>query len=334
MPSPYFVLLTVGLALGCLFLLWRGERQGVQRIVLVDVCLAAVFGGLAGGRLLHVLVEPLPADPVVLDAGEREHLLAIRAAQPEGAARDAVDAALQAEAVPEGWTFVAHMPPGRWRDAALVQLGQDPQAVPVRWWYASRPLEIPQFWKGGLAWLGGLLTAIVACVIVVRRHGASVGQLADLAAPSVALGLIFGRLGCFLNGCCYGEVCEPAWYAHSPGWYPDVLRGVPRYPTALLSAAVALLVTVGGLLYGRVQRRAGETALVCLILYAPGRFIIEGLRDDPRGGAGGLSTSQWLALACGVPALLGWVWLRLRGAADPAPEPDLDGAPPAAAPDA
>lgn len=323
--SPYFALLFLGLSLGCAFLLWRGQRAGLARIVLVDVCLAAVFGGIAGGRLLHVLVEPLPADPVSLSAEERAALAGLT---PEELGPDAaaVRALLAQEAVPEVWSFVAHMPPGSWRTRAIHAAVQDPHAVPVRWWYAARPLELPQFWKGGLAWLGGLLTATLAAILVVRRHGASVGEVADLAALAVALGLIFGRLGCFLNGCCYGAVCEPAWYARSPSWYPAVLAAHPRYPTALLAAGLGAAVFLGGLLVRRVQRRPGEVALACVVLYAPGRFVIEGLRADPRGGGGGLSTSQWLALACGLPALVAWVWLRWgrRGPAEPAAIPEAE----------
>ena len=103
------------------------------------------------------------------------------------------------------------------------------------------------------------------------------------------------------------------------------MREVPRYPTALLAAALALAVTLISLAYTRIQRRAGEVALLCVVLYAPGRFVIEGLRADPRGGAGGLSTSQWLAVAFGLPALAGWAWLRF-GPAPPSP----DDAPPSA----
>ena len=123
---------------------------------------------------------------------------------------------------------------------------------------------------------------------------------------------MFGRLGCFLGGCCYGSVCEAAWWATPPSWYPAPVGGIPRYPTAFASALFAL-----GLFFALRWIRArrafeGEVFLAMLVLYAPGRYVIEALRADPRGGAGGLSTTQLLVLVSGAPALALWVAGRLR----------------------
>ena len=60
-------------------------------------------------------------------------------------------------------------------------------------------------WRGGLAYYGGLLVATGYAFYYTRRRGISFLRVADLAAPAIALGLFFGRLGCFLNGCCYGK---------------------------------------------------------------------------------------------------------------------------------
>ena len=70
--SPYFVLLSIGLALGCHWVLRWGPRIGVKRLALVDVCIAAVVGGILGGRILHVLAEPLPGH--ALSSGELARL--------------------------------------------------------------------------------------------------------------------------------------------------------------------------------------------------------------------------------------------------------------------
>jgi prolipoprotein diacylglyceryltransferase len=69
---------------------------------------------------------------------------------------------------------------------------------------------MPQIWNGGIILYGGVLGALVsfllAMVLVYRKQGLSAFQLADILAPSVALGICLGRIGCFLNGCCYGQV--------------------------------------------------------------------------------------------------------------------------------
>jgi len=63
-------------------------------------------------------------------------------------------------------------------------------------------------WKGGLVFHGGLITATVGLILYIRKKKLPVWKVADAAAPAVMLGLAFGRIGCFLNGCCWGAVCD------------------------------------------------------------------------------------------------------------------------------
>ncbi len=315
--SPYLLMLTVGFALGCGWFLRRGRREGLKEVALIDVCIAGVIGGLVGSRLLHVAVEPLPAH--VLSASE---LAAVRkdaaALDPEGKA--AVEAALRSPPVLAPWSFVAGMPAGPAREAAIEHIRADPTAVPARLWYRARPEQVLHFWKGGFAYVGGLALAVVLCAGVIRAHGQSFPAVADVAAPAIVRGRVLGRQGCFWGGCCYGEVCEPHWWSQAPTWYDPPVGGVARYPTALLSAGFALLLFLA--LRALLARRAfkGEVILALFALYAPGRFLIEALRADPRGGTGGLSTSQIAALATGIPAAALWLGLRLRARRGEAPQ--------------
>src|SRR5205085_882582 len=84
-------------------------------------------------------------------------------------------------------------------------------------------------WEGGLVFYGGMLGGAVAYVVayyaVIRRHNLSTLKLADVIAPCAALGLCLGRVGCLLNGCCYGEVAC-ASCAVVPVHFP--LSGMPR----------------------------------------------------------------------------------------------------------
>lgn len=308
--SPYFVMLTIGFAAGMVWFLRRARRiEGVEYPHLIDLCIGALVFGVVGGRVLHIAVEPLPGH--ALTPAEVAHVReALDDLDPAG--RALVEAALASPPTPAPWAFVARMPPGAARDAAVAAIGQDPTSVPARLWYRARPAEALQFWKGGLAYVGGLALAVVGCVLLAWLRGMPIVALADLAGPAIILGLVFGRLGCFLGGCCYGTVCAPHWWATQPGWYDAVVGGVPRYPTALLSSANAALVFV--LLRAVLARRVfvGEVALAMFVFYAPGRFLIEALRADPRGGAGGLSTSQLAVLLTGVPAAIAWAALRVR----------------------
>jgi phosphatidylglycerol---prolipoprotein diacylglyceryl transferase len=307
--SPYFVLLAIGFGVAFLWANSVGDRLGLPRLARIDVCIAALVGGIVGSRALHVMVEPLPGDPLGPEA------LAHVRADAEGldpAGRAAVLEALARPPVHAPWSFIARMPAGAARDEAVAAARRDPQRVPARLWYRARPLEALLFWKGGLAYLGGLAGAVVLGFIVSRRHGVPIGSMSDWAVTGTALGLIFGRLGCFAGGCCYGLECEPAWWSTPPPWYAPPVGGVHRYPTALMLAAfdLGLFLALRRLLLRPHAR--WSVFLAFLALYAPGRFVVEALRADPRGGALGLSTSQLIAIATGVPAAIGWLALRRR----------------------
>lgn len=83
--------------------------------------------------------------------------------------------------------------------------------------------------QGGLVVYGALLAGLAVGFVFVRRHGLPVLAMADLVAPSLTLGLAFGRVGCFLNGCCYGGTCDLPWAvrfpAHSPPYFQQVQTG-------------------------------------------------------------------------------------------------------------
>lgn len=333
--SPYFVLLAIGFALA---FWWAGrvrERLGIARLALIDVCIAALVGGIVGSRALHVVAEPLPGDPLGEAAVYQARVDAEAAEDLAPEKKDALLAALSEPVVHAPWAFIARMPDGPARDAAIAAVRRDPHDVPALLWYRARPLEALAFWKGGLAYLGGLVVATGLCLWVTRRHGVPLGAMADLAAPAIALGLVFGRLGCFAGGCCYGQVCEPAWWATPPAWYeaygPPV-AGVPRYPTALLLAGydLALFATLRWLLLRPHAR--WEVFAALFVLYAPGRFAVEALRADPRGGALGLSTSQLICVITAVPAAVAWGWLRWRGPREAEGAPHDAAAPPEPAP--
>ena len=78
-------------------------------------------------------------------------------------------------------------------------------------------VNIPQ---GGLVFYGSLIGGLLAFGVFVVRHRLPMLALADLIAPSVMLGLAFGRIGCLLNGCCFGGVCDLPWAVTFPAGSP------------------------------------------------------------------------------------------------------------------
>jgi len=82
--------------------------------------------------------------------------------------------------------------------------------------------------QGGLVVFGAFLGATAALIVFARRHKLPIFALADLAAPGMALGLAFGRVGCFLNGCCFGDQCELFWAVEFPEHSPPHDRQIEQ----------------------------------------------------------------------------------------------------------
>jgi phosphatidylglycerol:prolipoprotein diacylglycerol transferase len=149
--------------------------------------------------------------------------------------------------------------------------------VAFRWDYFSQNLaEIPATWHGGLAIHGGLIAALLAAYLMVRRYELNFWQGVDIAAPSIILGQAIGRWGNFFNQEAYGYQVDPdtvPWAMYIDGAY--------RHPTFLYESLWNIAVFLF-LLWFRRRRvlKHGDVFLVYAILYSLGRFIVEGFRTD------------------------------------------------------
>ena len=95
--------------------------------------------------------------------------------------------------------------------------------------YRDNPLEVFAIWNGGLEFLGGFLAAMVVMVVFFRRKKLSICKYLDILAPALMLGLCFGRIGCFLSGCCFGAPCELPWAVRFPALV--MRQNTPHYST-------------------------------------------------------------------------------------------------------
>lgn len=166
--------------------------------------------------------------------------------------------------------------------------------------FRERPMEIFNFWSGGLVFFGGFLVALPLCLLYIRRKRLPALKTLDLLAPPLALGHAIGRIGCFAAGCCHGAYCEYPWglQFHSTLVEP-ALRGLPLHPTQLYESMGLFILT--GILLLREKRKTfvGETAGLYLMAYGALRFFIEIFRGDSIRGSIpelGLSTSQTIAV--------------------------------------
>lgn len=176
-----------------------------------------------------------------------------------------------------------------------------------------------QIWHGGLVFYGGLIAAVAGGGVFLRCKKLALGRMLDVAAPSAILGLAFGRVGCFLNGCCWGCEADPHRVPWAVVFPPDALAyqgKVPLstpalHPTQVYNALAALLLFVILNFYFERRRRDGEVALLLCLLYPVTRFITEFFRGDT-GVESGLTKSQWMGIFVFIPALVLFVWLRTR----------------------
>ena len=179
--------------------------------------------------------------------------------------------------------------------------------------------------EGGLVLYGGLLLAPVGYWLFCRRRGLAALPLADLLIPSVLIGLMFGRVGCLMHGCCYGDYSELPWSIEFPrdsapyltqvfrGCLPDDMsapRSLPLHPTQIYDALNALAIALLCWLAYPYRRRDGEITAMAALLYPINRIAIEFLRWDEAGQFGTRFTiSQWVS--AGLIAVATLVLLRL-----------------------
>jgi phosphatidylglycerol:prolipoprotein diacylglycerol transferase len=298
--SAYPTMVAVGFGFAILLFCRGGARRGLRGDILFDLGLYMVIFGVLGARLLHVLAD--------------------------GQFWNYVHWCTQPDAV--FWNITPEHCRAldletRWDEAAGVCRPVNAAAEPV-WHRCTLWL---QFWQGGLAFYGGFLMATGFAFYFLRREGLPLKPVLDLAGWTIPLGLAWGRMGCFLNGCCFGRVAHDSWTATafprwSPAWQDQVQAGVLQgtadlslhvHPTQLYEAAAAL--AIAAVAYGVVEPRksfSGQVFLVSCVLYGVARFAVEFWRADERGLWWGVSTSQWIGVI--IVALALWAWPRFRRA--------------------
>jgi phosphatidylglycerol:prolipoprotein diacylglycerol transferase len=173
----------------------------------------------------------------------------------------------------------------------------------------GKPLKELLFQRSGLVFHGALIGASAAIIIFTRVKKMPVWATFDALAPSIALGHAFGRLGCFMTGCCYGKTCALPWAVTFPDGHPTHPGNV--HPTQIYESLLNFSLYAGLALLFRKRKFDGHVFAAYLLGYAVIRFGIEFLRDDPRGNTlGGLAPGQLISI--GLVIAGGILWAKLR----------------------
>ena len=285
-PS-YFTLLTVGFALA-LLLTWRdAKRLEIAPDRIIDLNLYMVIFGVVGARVLHVIADGFFWDYV--------HMCT----------------------APETIKAVGNIPAHCTADAQCA-----PHFlcnVAAGHCYPPRDCLLAlKVWRGGLTYYGGFIAAVAFGWSYIIRHKLPFWRVHDLAGYAIPLGLFWGRMGCFLNGCCFGKTTTGmlGWTFPKGGatWRHQLEVGLvaasahaplPVHPTQLYLALLNL--SIFFVCYAGIRPRKrfdGQVWWWFVLLYTIARSVVEVIRDDDRGGFLALSTSQLISLPFFLLALV------------------------------
>ena len=159
----------------------------------------------------------------------------------------------------------------------------------------------------GFVVYGGIIAGVLAGIIYCKRKKLVFLEYFDLCSASIALAQGFGRIGCFLAGCCYGrETTSSLGVVFPEGSLAPA--GVKVLPTQLFSSAGDFGIMFVLLWHYHHRKKVGDTGFLYMLLYGIGRFGIEFLRNDNRGEVGIFSTSQFISLFIIAAAILLFFW--------------------------
>jgi len=294
-PFPsYFVLLLTGFLVATACGAVWARRLGHNPDVIVNLGISMAIAGVVGARLAHVLFDGFFWDYVHLCTDPAK--VAWKISQQECLAPVGGD-----------WLFGGGgQATGIWDATAGVCRPKGADC----WAWAN-------VMAGGLTYYGGFIGASAVAIWQLRRDNFPFWRAADMAGMFVALGLGYGRMGCLLAGCCFGNTCSLPWALRFPPHSPAVdkqfqlgqlhsesVSSLPVHPTQIYESLGCLL--LAALLILRLHPRKrydGQVFLTFVGGYATLRFLLEFLRNDDRGGWLGLSTSQLIGVGLAGLAL-------------------------------
>ena len=180
-------------------------------------------------------------------------------------------------------------------------------------------LEIFRIWSGGLTQYGGIIGALLVGGLYIRSRSWPWREVVDLIAPTLALGEAITRIGCFLNGCCFGTACNLPWAVSYPegSFAHYVMGGAHIHPSQiyLLLGNLVIFIVLAKLL----SRFRGSARVLALYLASSSlvRFLVDFTRHYEMGDFISIANltmthSQWVSI--GFTGLAVWLWISGAGA--------------------
>ncbi len=165
--------------------------------------------------------------------------------------------------------------------------------------FAASPVNIIKIWEGGLVYWGGFIGGAGWLFYATKKMSLNIRIVADLISPALSLGYAFGRIGCFLTGCCYGAKTDSVISIVFKNRASLAPINEPLIPVQLYASLYSFLLAV--FLYQRFKfgkAKPGHVFVLYIFLYSVFRIVIEFFRADYRGPLfSGLTPTQWIAAA-------------------------------------
>lgn len=173
--------------------------------------------------------------------------------------------------------------------------------------------------QGGFVFYGGFIGGFIAALLFAVRSKIKPMLILTIIAPSIPLAHAFGRVGCFMAGCCYGFPSETCGIAFTQSL--GAPNGIKLFPVQLLEAGLLLLLAIAMQLYFSKGKHRHCTVYIYLFVYPIIRIITERFRydDSERGIYLGLSTSTWISIGIILAGIIMLVIDWKKGF----PEPEL-----------
>ena len=162
--------------------------------------------------------------------------------------------------------------------------------------YAANPWTVLRIDQGGLVYYGGFIGGVLGFVLFARIKRYPLFALGDFAISGLPLGHAFGRIGCLLNGCCYGKACSCALSVH--------MHDADRIPVQLYEALLNGLLFAGLAWLFRHRKRDGIVVVAYFLLYPPMRFLLEMFRGDTRITYAGLNLAQLTSIGLFIAGII------------------------------
>lgn len=187
--------------------------------------------------------------------------------------------------------------------------------VSEQWdYYSQKPLEIIMLPKGGLSFQGGFIAAVLVGLLVAKLRRLPLGKTMDLFVLYLPLGMAIGRIGCYLNGCCYGKPTSGSGGIIFPPGSPAANQfgaGCFVYFTQLYSSLANLCIFILLMyLYKRKSRQPGNLLFYYMFSYGSFRFGLEFYRGDNPVFWAGVTVHQIISLVMVALSVIYFLWRK------------------------